>query len=141
MKMNARINMITLGVKDMKRAIQFYEKGLGLPRMPFEGGAVFFMLNGSWLSLYPWDELAKDVTVAESGNGFRGITLAHVVSSKEEVREIISQAVKSGGKLIKPAQDVFWGGYSGYFADPDGHLWEVAWNPHFWPGPKDDEKA
>ncbi len=139
--MNARINMITLGVKDMKRAIQFYEKGLGLPRMPFEGGAVFFMLNGSWLSLYPWDELAKDVTVAESGNGFRGITLAHVVSSKEEVREIISQAVKSGGKLIKPAQDVFWGGYSGYFADPDGHLWEVAWNPHFWPGPKDDEKA
>ena len=139
--MKPRINMITLGVKDMEKAIQFYANGLGLPRMPFEGGVAFFVLNGSWLSLYPWDALAEDATVNASSSGFRGITLAHVVASKEEVREILDQAVKSGGTLIKPAQDVFWGGYSGYFADPDGHLWEVAWNPHFWPGPKDEAKA
>ncbi|MEN6319547.1 MAG: VOC family protein [Syntrophaceae bacterium] len=138
--MKPRINMITLGVKNMEKAIQFYENGLRLPRMPFEGGAVFFMLGGAWLSLYPWNALAEDATVRSRGTGFRGITLAHVVSSKEEVDDVLSQVVESGGNLIKPAQDVFWGGYSGYFADPDGHLWEVAWNPHFWPGPKDDDK-
>lgn len=137
--MKPRINMITLGVHDMEKAIRFYEKGLELPRMPFEGGAAFFRLNGSWLALYPWDALAKDATVTASGSGFRGITLAHVVSSKQEVRNVLSQAVKSGAQLLKPAQDVFWGGYSGYFADPDGHAWEVAWNPHFWPGPKDND--
>lgn len=136
--MQPRINMITLGVRDMENAIRFYEQGLGLPRMPFEGGAAFFTLNGSWLSLYPWDALAEDAVVPAKGQGFRGITLAHVVSSKKEVNHLLDQAVKAGGKLIKPAQDVFWGGYSGYFSDPDGHLWEVAWNPHFWPGPKDD---
>lgn len=139
--MRPRISMITLGVANMERAIRFYEKGLGLPRMPFEGGAAFFTLNGTWLSLYPWDALAEDAAVLENGTGFRGITLAHVVSSKEEVAEVLNQAVRSGGTMVKQAQDVFWGGYSGYFADPDGHLWEVAWNPHFWPGPKDDEKA
>ena len=139
--MKPRINMITLGVSDMQKAIRFYEKGLGFPRLPFEGGAAFFTLNGSWLSLYPWDGLAEDVTVSGNGTGFRGITLAHVVSSKAEVVEVLNQAVHFGAKLVKPAQDVFWGGYSGYFADPDGHLWEVAWNPIFWPGPKDEENA
>lgn len=139
--MKPRISMITLGVRDMEQATRFYEQGLGLPRMPFEGGAAFFTLKGSWLSLYPWDALADDATVTTNGSGFQGITLAHVVSSKQEVRDVLNQAVKAGGKLIKPAQDVFWGGYSGYFADPDGHLWEVAWNPHFWPGPQDDDKA
>lgn len=139
--MKPRINMITLGVADMDRAVRFYEKGLGLPRMPFEGGAAFFTLNGSWLSLYPWDALAEDATVSGNGTGFRGITLAHVVSSKEEVKAALDQAVRAGAKLVKPAQDVFWGGYSGYFADPDGHLWEVAWNPIFWPGPEDTERA
>lgn len=138
--MKPRINMITLGVRDMEKATKFYAQGLGLPRMPFEGGAVFFTLNGSWLSLYPRDALAEDATVKAGGTGFRGITLAHVVSSKKEVNDVLDQAVRAGGTLIKPAQDVFWGGYSGYFADPDGHLWEVAWNPHFWPGPKDDGK-
>ncbi len=136
--MKPRINMITLGVADLERAIRFYEKGLGLQRMPFEGVAAFFTLNGTWLSLYPWDALAEDVNISGNGTGFRGITLAHVVSSKEEVVEVLNQAVHSGAKLTKPAQDVFWGGYSGYFSDPDGHLWEVAWNPIFWPGPKDE---
>jgi uncharacterized glyoxalase superfamily protein PhnB len=96
----------------------------------------FFELNGTWLSLYPWNALAEDATVSQEGDGFRGITLAHVVASKEEVDHVLSQAIEAGGNLVKPAQDVFWGGYSGYFSDPDGHLWEVAWNPHFWPGPE-----
>lgn len=137
--MKPRINMITLGVADLAAAARFYERGLGLPRMPFEGGSVFFRLNGSWLALYPWDALAEDAVVDARGSGFRGITLAHVVASKEEVRDVLDQAVRAGGKLVKPAQDVFWGGYSGYFADLDGHLWEVAWNPHFWPGPEDGD--
>lgn len=139
--MKPRISMITLGVRDMERAVRFYEGGLGLPRMPFDGGAAFFALNGSWLSLYPWDALAEDATVNAGGTGFRGITLAHVLSSREEVDALLARAVESGGTLVKPAQDVFWGGYSGYFADPDGHLWEVAWNPHFWPGPGDEAGA
>ncbi|HPX11305.1 MAG TPA: VOC family protein [Syntrophales bacterium] len=139
--MRPRINMITLGVRNMEEAVRFYEKGLGFPRMPFEGGAVFFTLNGSWLSLYPWNALAEDAAVNADGSGFRGITLAHVVSTREEVRNVLDRAVRAGGKLVKPAQEVFWGGYSGYFADPDGHLWEVAWNPHFRPGPGDEDEA
>jgi uncharacterized protein len=139
--MRPRVNMITLGVKDMEKAIQFYEHGLGLPRIPFEGGAAFFMLSGSRLSLYPSNELAEDAAVTENGTGFRGVTLAHGVSSKEEVWSILNEAARSGGKLVKPPEDVFWGGYCGYFADPDGHLWEVAWNPHFWLGPKDVDEA
>ena len=135
------ISMVTLGVQNIEKSIRFYANGLGFPRMPFEGGAAFFNLNGSWLSLYPWSALAEDATVDAAGSGFRGVTLAHVVSSKAEVRNILEKAVNAGGKLIKPAQDVFWGGYSGYFADPDGHLWEVAWNPHFWPGPKNENQA
>ena len=139
--MKPRINMITLGVRNMEEAVRFYEKGLGFPRMPFEGGAVFFTLNGSWLSLYPWNALAEDAAVSADGSGFRGITLAHVVSTREEVRDVLDRAVRAGGKLVKPAQEVFWGGYSGYVADPDGHLWEVAWNPHFRPGPGDEDEA
>ncbi len=130
--------MITLGVQDLERAIRFYEEGLGLPRKPFEGIVAFFELKGSWLALYPWDALAEDATVDFQGDGFRGVTLAHAVSSKEQVDQALNQAVEAGATLVKPAQDVFWGGYSGYFSDPDGHLWEVAWNPHFWPGPKDE---
>ncbi len=136
--MKPRINMITLGVQDLERAIRFYEEGLELPRKPFEGNVAFFELMGSWLALYPWDALAEDATIASQGDGFRGVTLAHAVSGKEQVDQALNQAVEAGATLVKPAQDVFWGGYSGYFSDPDGHLWEVAWNPHFWPGPKDD---
>ena len=136
--MKPRINIVTLGVKDLEASTRFYEKGMGLPRMEYNGAISFFQLSGSWLALYPWDALAEDATVPSNGEGFRGVTLAQNVTSKEEVNQVLDQAIQAGGKLIKPAQDVFWGGYSGYFADPDDHLWEVAWNPHFWPGPKDD---
>jgi len=133
--------MIDIYVILESQAILFSEKGLGLPRIPFEGGAAFFTLDGSWLSLYPWDTVADDATVSGDGAGFQGVTFAHVVSSIEKVVEVLNQVVRSGGKIVKPAQDVFSGGNSGYFADPDGHLWEVAWNPFWDPGPKDNEKA
>ncbi len=136
--MQARISMISLGVKDLQAAIKFYQQGLGLPRKePYSDEIAFFDLNGTWLGLYPWDKLAEDVTVSQEGSGFRGVTLAHNVKSKEEVNAVISQAIGAGATLVKEAQDVFWGGYSGYFSDLDGHLWEIAWNPHFWIGPED----
>lgn len=137
--MKPRINMITLGVKDMEESIRFYQDGLGFPRMPFDGAVAFFELSGSWLSLYPWKALAEDVGMPEKGQGFRGVTLAHNVGSKAEVDAAMAQAQQAGAAIVKAAQDVFWGGYSGYFSDPNGHLWEVAWNPHFRPGPSDNQ--
>ena len=129
--MQPRISMITLGVKNLKQAIGFYQQGLGLPRRaPYSDDIAFFELNGTWLGLYPWDKLAEDVTVPAEGLGFRGVTLAHNVKSKEEVNRVMSQAVEAGATLVKEPQDVFWGGYSGYFSDLDGHLWEIAWNPY-----------
>ena len=137
--MKPRISIITLGVSDLGRATRFYEAGLGLPRKPFASdGIVFFELQGTWLALFPWAELAKEAGVSAQGSGFRDVALAHNVASQEEVRAVLAQAIAAGGRLIKPAHEAFWGGYSGYFADPDGHLWEVAWNPHGWPGPSDN---
>src|SRR3990172_1377308 len=135
--MKPRISMITRGVADLASAIRFYEGGLGLPRMPMEADVAFFPLNGTWLALYSRTALAEDAAVPAEGSGFRGIALAHNVASREEVDQLLKQAVESGARLVKPAQDAFWGGYSGYFADPDGHLWEVAWNPHLAVGPQD----
>ena len=138
--MQPRISMITLGVADLERSIKFYRDGLGLPlREPQSGDVAFFNLRGTWLGLYPWDKLAEDVTVSQDGTGFRGVTLAHNVASKDEVNAVVSEAVEAGARLVKEPQDVFWGGYSGYFADLDGHLWEVAWNPFSWIGPEDTE--
>lgn len=135
--MQPRISMITLGVADVGKAAAFYRDGLGFPQMESEPTVAFFTLNGSWLGLYGWDALAKDATVAANGSGFRGVTIAHNVGSEDEVDQVLADAVKAGATLVKPGQKVFWGGYSGYFADPDGHLWEVAHNPYFWIGPED----
>ena len=129
--------MFTLGVNDLQKAIEFYESGLGLPRMKFAGDIAFFTLNGSWLGLYPKHLLAEDAGVSDNGKGFPGFTFAHNVASKSEVDMIFHQALMAGAKKMKPPQDTFWGGYSGYFADPEGYLWEIAWNPHFWIGPED----
>jgi catechol 2,3-dioxygenase-like lactoylglutathione lyase family enzyme len=135
--MKPKISMITLGTHDLARSISFYEEGLGLPRIPMAGDVAFFSLNGSWLGLYGWEELAEDAAVASDGRGFRGVALAHNVGSKGEVDALLSQAVDAGGRLVQPARNTDWDGYSGYFADPDGHLWEVAWNPHMAIGPQD----
>jgi len=136
--MQPRISMITLGVHDLDASTEFYEKGLGLPRMEWEPGIAFFTLNGTWLSLYGRDELAADATVSPEGSGFESFTLAHNVHSEAEVDEVVDQAVAAGATLVKKPEKVFWGGYSGYFKDPDGHLWEIAYNPFAWVGPTDD---
>jgi len=130
--MEPRISIITLGVTDLARSVQFYRDGLGLPLPDGVDGIAFFKTKGTWLALYPREELAADATVPADGTGFRGFTLAHNVRSKEEVDAVLKQAQAAGAKIIKPPQDASWGGYSGYFADPNGYLWEVAWNPHFW---------
>jgi uncharacterized protein len=136
--MKPRISMITLGVRDLTAAVKFYE-ALGLPRMDSPPEVAFFPLNGTWLGLYGREALAADAGVAAAGEGFRAFTLAHNLPSEAEVDELIAQALAAGATLVKPPQKVFWGGYSGYFADPDGHLWEVAHNPFFWVGPQDPE--
>ena len=136
--MNPRISMITLGVRDLAAAINFYENGLGFPRMESPPEVAFFTLNGTWLGLYGREALAEDAQVSATGNGFEGFTLAHNVASQKEVEEIMTQAVAAGATLVKKPQKVFWGGYSGYFQDLDGHLWEVAHNPFFWIGPSDE---
>lgn len=135
--MKPRISMITLGVRDLAKSVKFYEEGLGFPRMDSPPEVAFFTLNGTWLGLYGRDALAEDATVSPEGQGFESFALAHNVESEAEVDAIIDQAVSAGAQLIKPPQKVFWGGYSGYFKDPDGHLWEVAHNPLFWVGPTD----
>jgi len=135
--LNPRISMITLGVNDLATAIEFYEKGLGFPRMDSPPGVAFFTLNGSWLGLYGRDALAEDATVSAEGSGFAGFALAHNVESEAEVDAVMADVIEAGATLVKQPQKVFWGGYSGYFKDPDGYLWEIAHNPFFWIGPKD----
>ena len=137
--MKPRISMITLGVRDVTASVKFYEEGLGLPRMDSPPDVAFFTLNGTWLGLYGREALAEDAAVAAEGHGFEGFSLAHNLESEAEVDALMVQAVAAGATLVKPPQKVFWGGYSGYFKDPDGHLWEIAYNPHFWVGPRDDE--
>ena len=129
--MKPKISLITLGVSNLKKSFHFYRDGLGFPIHDYkeDAGIVFFKMDGSWLALYPKDKLAEDASVAPGGNGFTGITLAHNVDTKEKVDSVIEVAVKAGAKLVKKPQEVFWGGYSGYFADTDGYLWEVAYNP------------
>ncbi len=154
--MKPKISLITLGVSDLQRSLTFYRDGLGFPTHDYkeEMGIVFFEMEGTWLSLYPKDKLAEDLGEGAKLAGLQeeqdsknllspqgerikvrggkiesSVTLAHNVKTKEEVDAVVEQAVKAGAKLIKSPEKAFWGGYSGYFADPDGHLWEVAWNP------------
>lgn len=136
--MKPRISMITLGVRDLAVSVKFYEQGLGFPRMESPPEVAFFTLNGTWLGLYGREALAEDATVSADGQGFNAFALAHNVQSEAEVDEVMKQAIEAGATLVKQPQKVFWGGYSGYFKDPDGHLWEVAHNPHFWAGPHDN---
>ncbi|MFO7578467.1 MAG: VOC family protein [Pelovirga sp.] len=133
--MKPRISMITLGVRHLAAAVEFYEKGLGFPRMESPPEVAFFTLDGTWLGLYGREALADDARVSAAGGGFESFTLAHNVHSEQEVDDVIALAVGAGATLVKKPQKASWGGYSGYFKDPDGHLWEVAHNPLFWVGP------
>lgn len=135
--MKPRISMITLGVRDLARAALFYEQGLGFPRMASPPEVAFFTLDGTWLGLYGRAALAADASVSGDGEGFPGFSLAHNVSSEREVDLLLAQAAAAGATVTQPARKTAWGGYSGYFSDPDGYLWEVAHNPHFWVGPSD----
>lgn len=130
--------MITLGTSNLQRAIDFYEKGLGLPRMDSPPNVAFFTLNGTWLGLFGRDSLAVEAGISSRENGYNGFALVHNLNSEEEVDLLFNQVLKAGATVTKKAQKTDWGGYSGYFQDPDGHLWEIAHNPHFWVGPKDD---
>ncbi|MDF2447209.1 MAG: Glyoxalase/bleomycin resistance protein/dioxygenase [Moraxellaceae bacterium] len=135
--MQARISMITLGVRDLPAATRFYEQGLGLPRMASPPEVAFFTLQGTWLALFGREALAADAGVTATGSGFPAFSLAHNVTSEAEVDRVLQQATAAGAALVKPGQKTGWGGYAGYFRDPDGFLWEVAHNPHFWVGPPD----
>lgn len=136
--MEPGISMITLGVNDLEKSVKFYKEGLGFPQMDSPPEVAFFTLNGSWLGLYARDSLAEDAMVSSMGSGLKAFTLSHNVDSENEVDEIIENAVIVGSELSKAPQKTTWGGFSGYFKDPDGNLWEVAFNPFFWIGPKDE---
>lgn len=129
--MEPRVSLITLGVADLARSRTFYE-ALGFKASSVGGGdVVFFQAGPMALCLFPRESLACDAKVSAEGSGFRGITLAHNVRTKDGVDAALAEAERLGAVIVKPAEDAPWGGRSGYFADPDGHLWEIAWNPHF----------
>jgi uncharacterized protein len=129
--MEPRVSLITLGVADLARSRAFYEQ-LGFKASSIGGGeVVFFQAGALALGLFPRESLACDAKVSAEGLGFRAIALAHNVREQAQVEAVIAEAEAAGGRVVKPAEDAPWGGRSGYFADPDGHLWEVAWNPHF----------
>jgi len=129
--MEQRLSLVTLGVRDMARARGFYERLGWRASSASNDGVTFFKAGGVVLGLYGREALAEDASVSAEGSGFAGVALAHNTASRAAVDAVIVEAEAAGGTVVKPAEDVFWGGYSGYFADPDGHLWEVAWNPHF----------
>ena len=134
--MKPRITVITLGVDDLEWALAFYRDGLALPTQgiignEYEHGAVVFfdLQNGLKLALWPRNSIAHDSKVALQSPSATEVTIGHNVGSKQEVDAVMKQAKRAGAKIIKPAENTFWGGYSGYFQDPDDHLWEVVWNP------------
>jgi catechol 2,3-dioxygenase-like lactoylglutathione lyase family enzyme len=138
--MKPRITMLTLGVDDLERALRFYRDGLGLPTegivgTQFEHGAVaFFQLHGGLaLALWPRDSLVHDCGLPKSGRGPTEVSIGHNVASEQEVDAVMAQAVNAGARVVKKAQKTFYGGYAGYFLDPDEHLWEVVFNPQLVP--------
>jgi catechol 2,3-dioxygenase-like lactoylglutathione lyase family enzyme len=129
--MEPRISFVTLGVGDLERSTHFYRDVLGLEVLSALPEVTFFELGRTWLALFPRDLLAADAGVPAAGSGFTGFALAHNVRSEQEVDALLAQAAAGGGRAVKPGRRTDWGGYAGYFADPDGFLWEVAWNPDF----------
>jgi catechol 2,3-dioxygenase-like lactoylglutathione lyase family enzyme len=134
--MKPRITVLTLGVSDLERSLRFYHDGLGFPTQgivgtEFERGAVaFFELQaGLMLAVWPRESIARDSGLPVSPSSPTEFTLGHNVASREDVDDVMTQARDAGATIVKPAQPTFWGGYAGYFQDPDGHLWEVVWNP------------
>ena len=128
-----RITVVTLGVADLSKATKFYEAVLGTPPNTSYEGVTFIELPGTWISLYPLEKLAKEISpeVPDNRSAFSGITLAHNARSKQQVVEIIERAKSAGARIMKEPQETFWGGFSGYFSDLDGYYWEVAWGPMF----------
>ena len=138
--MNPRVTVITLGVDDLDASLRFYRDGLGFPTQgivgkEFEYGAVVFiqLQPGLRLALWPRKSIGHDAGLVVAAPVATELTLGHNVASKAEVDAVMAQAAAAGAVIVKPAHDTFWGGYSGYFQDPDGHLWEVVWNPQ-WSG-------
>ena len=136
--MKPRISLLTLGVQDLEKAVAFYRDGLGLHTegivgTQFENGAVAFfdLQHGLKLALWPRKSISADTGLALQGSSATEFTIGHNVSSTREVDAVMAQAARAGAKIVKPAHATFWGGYAGYFQDPDGHLWEVAFNPDF----------
>jgi len=130
--MEPRLSLLTLGVADLAASRAFYGRLGFVESSAGNEHVAFFQAGGVVLALFGHGALAADAGVdATSGGGFRGVALAHNVRERGQVAEILAEAERAGARVVKPAQDVFWGGHSGYFADPDGHLWEVAWNPFF----------
>ncbi len=128
--MDQRMSLVTLGVADLERSLKFYE-ALGWKRGNANPSVVFFQLNGMILALWSRTALAEDAGLPPNERGFGGITLAYNAPSKADVDAVMAEAERAGARILKPAKDAFWGGYTGYFADPDGHPWEVAWNPEW----------
>ena len=129
--MEPRLSLLTLGVDDVARSRRFYEALGFVASGPSNEDVAFFMAGGVVLSLYSRAALLRDTGLSDGKPGFSGITLAHNVRSEPDVAAVLAEAVAAGGRLVKAAHKVFWGGTIGYFADPDGHLWEVAYNPDF----------
>jgi catechol 2,3-dioxygenase-like lactoylglutathione lyase family enzyme len=136
--MESRITVITIGVDDLERSVSFYRDGLGLPTdgivgSEFEHGSVaFFDLQGGIrLALWPRASITHDTGIRETGRGPVEFTLGHNVDSPDAVDTVMTQAENAGARIVKPAGETFWGGYAGYFQDPDDHLWEIVWNPAF----------
>lgn len=129
--MDPRLDIVTLGVRDLGRAVRFYRDGLGWTPAVEMGEFVLFQMGGAALALHPHDLLAEDAGLSAGPRAFGGVTLAQNVASREEVDRTIAGACAAGATLLRAASEKDWGGYSGYFADPDGHPWEIAYNPHF----------